>query len=371
MSFGREKRLLLGPGAARAGAAALQRRLSWGRAGRLPAGGRPVPAAGVRSTRGAGCDLGDERRRHRLHAPSLPRPDRARGRPAGAAGRPPGALRRGHQALLLRLESDKWQVLAGVFFLFLAAMATSVHPTIVLYLGVFGAASLVLLTRFPYCASSPASATRRGGARRCRRRVPLKRLPRHGASSPCWRRCRCSPCCRRVRTPYIIGRGAGTGTEIQSAASPTSSASTASAASARTGTVLPLRYASGDRRVPPRAECGSRPATFERYAAGLAADAAGGRARRGRGLTFHLARRASSAGSRSCSSRSHSRSLPVGAVSLELPRAPPRRRPRRTVSLPGQPPDRSSTRGSRRPAGAAGADHREPMPPDEPRRQPA
>src|SRR4051795_6782023 len=31
-------------------------------------------------------------------------------------------------------ERDKWQASIGVFFLFLAAMGTSVHPTIVLYL---------------------------------------------------------------------------------------------------------------------------------------------------------------------------------------------------------------------------------------------
>ncbi|HEX6863234.1 MAG TPA: hypothetical protein VF414_10490, partial [Thermoanaerobaculia bacterium] len=40
-------------------------------------------------------------------------------------------------------ERDKWQASMGVFFLFLAAMGTSVHPTIVLYL--IGFLVLVLL----------------------------------------------------------------------------------------------------------------------------------------------------------------------------------------------------------------------------------
>ena len=37
----------------------------------------------------------------------------------------------------LRRERDKWQTFIGVFFLFLAAMATSVHPAILVYRAVF------------------------------------------------------------------------------------------------------------------------------------------------------------------------------------------------------------------------------------------
>lgn len=47
-------------------------------------------------------------------------------------------------------ERDKWQASIGIFFLFLASMGTSVHPTIVLYLVAFLALSLVLLTRFAF-----------------------------------------------------------------------------------------------------------------------------------------------------------------------------------------------------------------------------
>lgn len=48
----------------------------------------------------------------------------------------------------LEREKDKWQVWIGIFFLFLAAMSTSTHPSVVLYLVAFAALSVVLLLRF-------------------------------------------------------------------------------------------------------------------------------------------------------------------------------------------------------------------------------
>jgi len=48
----------------------------------------------------------------------------------------------------LQRERDKWQVLIGIFFLFLAGMATSVHPSVMVYLLVFLTSSLILLARF-------------------------------------------------------------------------------------------------------------------------------------------------------------------------------------------------------------------------------
>ena len=43
----------------------------------------------------------------------------------------------GVKLFALRQERDKWHVVIGVFFLFLAAMGTSVHPSIMLYLAAF------------------------------------------------------------------------------------------------------------------------------------------------------------------------------------------------------------------------------------------
>lgn len=48
----------------------------------------------------------------------------------------------------LRRERDKWHAVFGIFFLFLSAVATSVHMSMVLYLVAFLAASLLLLARF-------------------------------------------------------------------------------------------------------------------------------------------------------------------------------------------------------------------------------
>src|SRR6185295_15505593 len=58
-------------------------------------------------------------------------------------------------ALLVKLfslarEADKWQAAIGIFFLFLAAMGTSVHPSIVLYVALFAVAGLSLLVRFAW-----------------------------------------------------------------------------------------------------------------------------------------------------------------------------------------------------------------------------
>jgi hypothetical protein len=50
----------------------------------------------------------------------------------------------------LREEKQKWQTWMGIFFLFLAAMATSVHPSVVLYLIVFLSLTVVLMVRFVY-----------------------------------------------------------------------------------------------------------------------------------------------------------------------------------------------------------------------------
>ncbi len=50
----------------------------------------------------------------------------------------------------LRDEKQKWQTWMGIFFLFLASMATSVHPSVILYLIVFLSLTVVLMVRFVY-----------------------------------------------------------------------------------------------------------------------------------------------------------------------------------------------------------------------------
>lgn len=48
----------------------------------------------------------------------------------------------------MRLEKDKWHILLLTFFTFVAAMGSSVHPSIVFYLAAFLAVSIMVLARF-------------------------------------------------------------------------------------------------------------------------------------------------------------------------------------------------------------------------------
>jgi protein-glutamine gamma-glutamyltransferase len=50
----------------------------------------------------------------------------------------------------LRRERDKWHAALGIFFLFVAAAATSVHLSVILYLLAFLGGALLLLSRFAY-----------------------------------------------------------------------------------------------------------------------------------------------------------------------------------------------------------------------------
>ncbi len=110
----------------------------------------------------------------------------------------------------MRRERDKWHVLFGAFFLFLAGVATSVHPAVVLYMIVFLVLSIVTLTRFAYLhvlagfghrEREPAPLPLRGFVIAATTATVIAAIPLF-AFLP------------RVRTPYILGRGTGTGTII-------------------------------------------------------------------------------------------------------------------------------------------------------------
>ncbi len=94
---------------------------------------RALNLLGTRLPAGAGA----RHRRHRPHPDAPPDP-------------PPGAVRGAAKLWSLREEKQKWQTWMGIFFLFLAAMATSVHPSVVLYLVVFLGLTVVLMVRFVY-----------------------------------------------------------------------------------------------------------------------------------------------------------------------------------------------------------------------------
>ncbi|MFQ5525581.1 MAG: transglutaminaseTgpA domain-containing protein [Thermoanaerobaculia bacterium] len=71
----------------------------------------------------------------------------------------------------LRREKDKWHLLLGLFFLFVASMGTSVHPAVVLYLGAF--ATLAALTLIRFAGLNSVSTLLRSSSEP---RVPLRRF---------------------------------------------------------------------------------------------------------------------------------------------------------------------------------------------------
>jgi len=110
-------------------------------------------------------------------------------------------------------ERDKWQAAIGVFFLFLAGMGTSVHPTIVLYLIAFLVLSLVMLTRFAFLhvlagfgREDPALA-----------RIPLGGFLTFATLLTILLAVPLFTILPRVRSPYIIGRNLGSNTQMEAA----------------------------------------------------------------------------------------------------------------------------------------------------------
>ncbi|HBL28591.1 MAG TPA: hypothetical protein DD490_17285, partial [Acidobacteria bacterium] len=108
-------------------------------------------------------------------------------------------------------ERDKWQAALGIFFLFLAAMGTSVHPAIVLYLIAFLVLALLLLTRFAFLhvlagfgREDPALAG-----------LPLRGFLTLATVLTLLLAVPLFVLLPRVRSPYIVGRGVGTGTQIE------------------------------------------------------------------------------------------------------------------------------------------------------------
>ncbi len=121
-------------------------------------------------------------------------------------------------ALLVKLfsmvrERDKWQAVIGIFFIFLAAMGTSVHPTIALYLAAFLVLGLLVLVRFAFfhvladfSRDDPRLAT-----------LPVRGLVTASTVAVLLFAVPMFALLPRLRTPYIIGRGNGTGV-VQEAA---------------------------------------------------------------------------------------------------------------------------------------------------------
>ncbi|RPH57052.1 DUF3488 domain-containing protein, partial [bacterium] len=113
----------------------------------------------------------------------------------------------------LSRERDKWQASIGIFFLFLAAMGTSVHPTIVLYLIAFLSLVLLLFTRFAFLhvlasfgRDDPTLA-----------RIPLRGFLALAMGASVLLAVPLFLLLPRVRSPFILGGGTGMGTVIEAA----------------------------------------------------------------------------------------------------------------------------------------------------------
>ncbi len=103
----------------------------------------------------------------------------------------------------LRREKDKWQAWIGIFFLFLAAMATSTHPSVIAYLLAFLGLSVVLLLRFVHLHVLATYTARRQGAIALGARGPLLVL----ALATILLAVPLFALLPRVRSPFVVGPG--------------------------------------------------------------------------------------------------------------------------------------------------------------------
>ncbi|HVS00950.1 MAG TPA: transglutaminaseTgpA domain-containing protein [Thermoanaerobaculia bacterium] len=226
-------------------------------------------------------------------------------------------------ALLVKLfsmtrERDKWQTAMGIFFVFLAAMGTSVHPAIVLYLVAFLVLALVLLARFAFLHVLAGFG---------REDPSLARLPMRGflwtsALATVLLAVPLFALLPRVRAPFIVGRSPGTGMTLE-AAGFSDQVTLDSIGNIRNSRQVALRLLEEGRPGPDR-EIRFKGATYDLYQKGRwRRSPPRGPLRRERGVRFFLSRAEPERWVRIWLRplRSRSLPLPVEAVRIE-PRVP-------------------------------------------------
>lgn len=114
----------------------------------------------------------------------------------------------------MRRERDKWHVLLGVLFVFLAGMGTSVHPAMVAYMAVMLGLFALALLRFAQW-SVLAGVEKRGVPDPTP--IPVVRLVVAATVVSLLLAIPLFALLPRVGTPFLMGRGQGTGTVIQAA----------------------------------------------------------------------------------------------------------------------------------------------------------
>lgn len=227
-------------------------------------------------------------------------------------------------ALLVKLfslerERDKWQAAIGVYFVFLAAMGTSVHPAVVLYLVGFMVVSLVLLARFAFLhvlsgfgRDDPALA-----------RIPMRGFLWVSALAAIVLAVPIFALLPRVRAPFIVGRGVGTGTTLE-AAGFSDEVTLDSIGTIRNSREVALRLVEEGRRSVPDEEIRFKAATYDVYQGGSwRRSPAVGPLRREQGIRFPLTREQPVRWVRIWLQPMRSRSLPLPVQSAVVePRTP-------------------------------------------------
>ncbi|HRC86849.1 MAG TPA: transglutaminaseTgpA domain-containing protein, partial [Thermoanaerobaculia bacterium] len=163
----------------------------------------------------------------------------------------------------LARERDKWQALIAIIFLFLASMATSTHPTVVIYLLAFAALLLLILLRFAYLHLLASF----GRSDRPPARVPLARFLALASLASVLLAVPLFAILPRVRSPYLVGAGGGAGRGFD-APGFTSEVTLDSIGLNRDNpeVVLRLRFA---HRPPPGTELRIKAGAHERYRNGV------------------------------------------------------------------------------------------------------
>ncbi|MCB1034506.1 MAG: DUF3488 domain-containing protein, partial [Acidobacteria bacterium] len=110
----------------------------------------------------------------------------------------------------LRSRRDLWQTFFAVFFLFLASMGTSVHPSVVLYLLVFAALAMGFLMRM----AMTHVLVRFGAVEETLERVPIRGFLLTATAVAILISAPLFALFPRLNTPFVGIRGTGTGTEI-------------------------------------------------------------------------------------------------------------------------------------------------------------
>jgi hypothetical protein len=160
-------------------------------------------------------------------------------------------------------ERDKWQAAIGIFFVFLAAMGTSVHPTIALYLTAFLVLALVMLMRFAFFhVLADFSRGDAGGAG-----PPLVGLVTVSTVVILLLAVPLFAVLPRLRAPYIVGRGSGSGL-VQEAAGFSDAVSLGSIDQIRTSRAVAIRVQFEQGTPVAGEELRFKAATYDRYESG-------------------------------------------------------------------------------------------------------